>query len=83
MRPNFDLIENRLSAGSWWYGEQWSVVDAYIYWVWFRSTDAQFPRDEYANLNDFAERMGEQNAIKKMLARESAAERQLREEGLI
>jgi len=83
MWPNFDLIEKRIAGGKWWYGEQWSVIDAYIYWVWFRSSDAKFSRDDYPAISDFAERMSELDAVKKMLAREHAAEKQLRDEGLI
>ena len=47
MRPNFALIEQRLAAGPWWYGDDWSIMDAYINWVWFRVTGAGFEVSDY------------------------------------
>ena len=29
--------ERRLQDGAWWYGEAWSLMDAYLNWVWFRT----------------------------------------------
>jgi glutathione S-transferase len=49
MRPNFGMIEQRLSRGPWWYGEIWSVMDVYINWVWFRVTGAGFDASDYPN----------------------------------
>lgn len=82
MRPNFDLIESRMSNGSWWYGESWSAVDAYLYWIWFRSKEANFSRSEYPHIWDFADRMIGLDPVKRMLAREAAAEDELRREDL-
>ena len=47
MRPNFALIERRLADNEWWYGQQWSIMDAYINWVWFRVTGTAFDADEH------------------------------------
>jgi glutathione S-transferase len=44
MRPNFAIIDRRLAEREWWYGDCWSVMDAYINWVWFRATGAGFRR---------------------------------------
>jgi glutathione S-transferase len=49
MRPNFAMIEQRLAGAPWWYGETWSVMDAYINWVWFRVTGAGFDAAAYPN----------------------------------
>src|SRR5882762_4049265 len=38
IRPNFDLIDKRFADNLWWYGDRWSIVDAYVNWVWFRVT---------------------------------------------
>ena len=50
MRPNFALIDERFASNRWWYGEQWSIVDAYVNWVWFRVTGTQFDGSAYVNL---------------------------------
>jgi glutathione S-transferase len=47
MRPNFAFIDRRLAEREWWYGDCWSVMDAYINWVWFRVTGAGFDGSEY------------------------------------
>lgn len=84
MRPNFELIRERLRIGSWWYGEAWSVMDAYLFWVWFRATvGTGFPVDEYPEIAEFARRMEGREAVRKMLHREAEAEQRLRKEGLI
>lgn len=83
MRPNFELIEERVRGGRWWYGDEWSAVDAYLYWVWFRSVGAGFPGEEFPAFADFAHRMENRQAVQRMLSREAAAELQLRSEGLI
>lgn len=83
MKPNFELIRERLHYGSWWYGEQWSVMDAYLYWVWFRATDAGFPGDNYPEIAGFAQRMESRESTQRMLHRELDAEQKLRKEGLI
>jgi glutathione S-transferase len=47
MRVNFELIETRLARGPCWYGDQWSIMDAYINWVFFRVTGAGFDASPY------------------------------------
>jgi glutathione S-transferase len=83
MMPNFDLIQARLRLGPWWYGQDWSVMDAYIYWVWFRSGGVGLPTERYPEIAEFAQRMESRESVQKMLRREAAAEQQLRAEGLL
>ena len=47
MRLHFASIERRLERGRWWYGEQWSILDAYLNWVWFRVTGAGFDAGDF------------------------------------
>ena len=49
MQPNFSMIDQRLAVGPWWYGDSWSIMDAYINWVWFRVTGAGFDGADYPN----------------------------------
>jgi glutathione S-transferase len=50
MKMNLGWVEQRLGEQQWWYGRDWSVMDAYINWVWFRITGAGFDASGYPNL---------------------------------
>ncbi len=83
MHPNFALIDEKIQKGGWWYGPDWSAMDAYIYWVWFRTVGSGFPGEDYPAFADFADRMEKREPVQRMLDRERRAEQQLRSEGLI
>jgi len=68
MRPNFELIDRRLSDSRWWYGDRWSIVDAYINWVWFRVSGTQFDGSAYANLGRHDAEMKLRPAVTRALA---------------
>ena len=36
LRNCFEIVEERLTDSDWLYGE-WSIVDAYLLWAWFRA----------------------------------------------
>jgi len=57
MHPMAAVVEAQLDGKSWWYSEDWSIVDAYIYWVYFRITGGGFPIDAYPNWAAHAHRM--------------------------
>lgn len=82
MHEYFELIEERLNNGLWWYGSNWSVMDAYLYWVHWRVTGAGFPAGAYPLFNEHAARSEERPAVQRALAREQAAQRVLESEGL-
>jgi glutathione S-transferase len=63
MHPNFDLIERRLGISRSWYGDHWSIVDAYINWVWFRVTGTQFDGSAYPILRRHDAQMKELPAV--------------------
>ena len=68
MRPNFDLIDRRLADNRWWYGDRWSIVDAYLNWVWFRVTGTQFDGSAYSNMYRHDAQMKERPAVQRALA---------------
>jgi glutathione S-transferase len=68
MRPNFELIDGRLADNRWWYGDRWSIVDAYINWVWFRVTGTQFDASAFPNLGRHDADMKKRPAVKRALA---------------
>ncbi|HUN74070.1 MAG TPA: glutathione S-transferase family protein [Steroidobacteraceae bacterium] len=82
MRWQLAPLEARLAAQPWLLGAAWSVLDAYLYWVWFRITGAGFSREKFPNIMQHAERMESRPAVKRMLAREAQAEAELQAHGL-
>ena len=67
LRLNFEIIETRLRHNKWWYGEQWSILDAYINWVYFRVTGAGFDAADYPNFISHDERNRERPSVRRAL----------------
>ncbi len=82
MRPYFALIDKRLSESRWWYGERWSVIDAYINWVWFRVTGTAYNSRAYPNFARHDERMRQRPSMQRALRRDSEAAAHLEAQGL-
>ena len=83
MREFFQLIEDRLAAGPWWYGECWSAMDAYLNWIFWRVEGADFPVADYPRFADHSLRMTERPSFKRAMEIEAAATAALEVEGLV
>lgn len=81
MRQHIAPAEQRLASQPWMLGE-WSVLDAYIFWVWFRITGAGFDDREFPRLADHHARMQERPSVQAALAREAQGQAQLEKEGV-
>ena len=81
MDEHFDLVDKRLT-NNWWYGEQWSAMDAYLYWIFWRVEGAGYDVSRFANFVQHRTRSEQRPAIQKALAREQAAQALLEKEGL-
>jgi glutathione S-transferase len=75
-------VERALADSPWFLGETWSVLDAYLYWVWFRITGAGFGSANFPAIADHARRMEERPAVQRALAHEIRAEQELAAQGL-
>ncbi|WP_317929545.1 glutathione S-transferase family protein [Halioxenophilus sp. WMMB6] len=82
MDEYFQLIEQRLQNHSWWYGDQWSIVDAYLYWCFWRVSGANYDVSRFPGFVEHAARLEERPSVQRALSRELVAEKQLIEEGL-
>lgn len=82
MKPNFQIIENRLEHAPWMLGETWSIIDAYVFWVWFRVEGAGFDASPFPRFADHARRMEGRPSVKRALTREQEAYAWLEERGL-
>jgi glutathione S-transferase len=76
------LVNDRLDGRQWWYDNSWSVMDAYLFWVYWRCEGADYVVAPIKNFTDHARRMEQRPAVQRALAREKAAEAQLESEGL-
>lgn len=82
MREYFQLVEDRLADGPWWYGDTWSMVDAYLYWAFWRVEGAEFDVAPYPRFTAHARRIEERPSVQRAIAREAEAMQQLEAEGL-
>jgi glutathione S-transferase len=76
-------VEADLARKPWLLGDDWSVLDAYLHWVWWRITGAGFPQDRFPNIAAHNARMEARPAVQRTLAREADALAQLEAEGLM
>jgi glutathione S-transferase len=82
MDEYFQLIETRLVQGPWWYGNQWSALDAYLYWIFWRVEGAGYDVKRFPKFGDHKLRSEARPAVKRALAREAQAQAILEQEGL-
>jgi glutathione S-transferase len=72
MRANFDLIDRRLESRRWFLGD-WSIVDAYLFWIWGQAAVGGFDGSGYRHYADHAVRMGTRTSVQRALGREAEA----------
>lgn len=82
MRLHFAIIDARLSASRFWYGDTYSIVDAYINWVWFRVTGTEFDASEYPNFARHDADIKRRPAVQRALARNAEVAACLADQGL-
>ena len=82
MDAYFQIVEERLSVGQWWYGSEWSAMDGYLYWVFWRVEGAGYDVKRFPRFAAHARAMEQRPAVQRALAREEAAQAQLEAEGL-
>lgn len=81
MDEYFALVEARLADRPWWFGDAWSVMDGYLYWVFWRVEGAGFDVSRYSRFESHARANEQRPAVRRALAREEAAQAQLMAEG--
>jgi glutathione S-transferase len=79
---HFDRINTRLANQTWWYGDQWSMLDSYINWVWFRVKGADMDMARWPHFNAHAARVAVLPAHQRVLAREAIGQADLERRGL-
>jgi len=79
----FGLIDKRLDEQQWWYGDEWSAMDAYLYWCFWRVQGAGYHVEKFPNYSNHAIRMEQRPAVKRAIARDNEASKILESEGLL
>ena len=83
MAFQLNRLEARLRQQTWLAGEQWSVLDAYLHWVWFRITGAGFDPAPFPGIAAHYARTLQRPSVQRALAREAEAVRELESRGLM
>lgn len=66
-------ISERVGDRGWWYGQQWSIVDAYLNWAYSTAAKGGFALADYPRLLAHAERLRVRPSCQRARAREIAA----------
>lgn len=82
MKLHFAIVDELLGKNAWWYGDRWSIIDAYINWVWFRVTGTDFDASAYRNFARHDARMKTRPAVIRALERNARIAASLAEQGL-
>lgn len=73
--------ENILSGQGWLEGEDWTALDAYLHWVWFRITGAGFDPAPFPAISEHYRRTLDIPAFQRAIERENHAQSWLDENG--
>ncbi|MFK7945883.1 MAG: glutathione S-transferase family protein [Paracoccaceae bacterium] len=71
-----------LNGQPWFLGREWSILDAYLAWVWFRIKGAGFDRATFPEIESHYERAMDRPSAKAALEREARAHKELEQRGL-
>jgi len=83
MAFQLNRFEQRLQLQPRLAGQQWSVLDGYLHWVWFRITGAGFDPAPFPCIAAHYTRTLERPSVKRALEREAQAVRELESRGLM
>lgn len=78
----FALAERRLAQQPWLLGGEWSIADAYLYWLWDQSTGAGVEAGRFPAIAAHAARMAQRPAVRRAIQREADASAELQAQGL-
>jgi glutathione S-transferase len=72
LRADFALIDRRLESRPWILGD-WSIVDAYLFWIWGQAAVGGLDGSGYGHYANHALRMGARPSVQRALRREADA----------
>lgn len=72
LAAEFALIDRKLGERSWWWSDQPTAADFYLFWFWARIGDGAFDREPFGNYRAHVRKIGQLNAVQTVLSRERA-----------
>lgn len=75
-------LEQMLEASSWLAGEDWSILDSYLAWVWFRITGQGFSKTAFPRIDEMCARANTRPSAIAAIEREQMAQSELERRGL-
>ncbi len=75
-------MEQRLAGQAWMLGNDWSIIDAYLAWIWFRTTGAGFDPQTFPAVNSHYAAASARPSALAALAHEAQAQDELKARGL-
>lgn len=67
------LIDQRLAQQPWMLGSEWSIIDAYVFWVWDEITRCGYDGSRFDNVAAHAQRSKQRPSVQRALHREGEA----------
>jgi glutathione S-transferase len=80
LQASFAILEQRLADREWLY-EDWSIVDAYQPWCWFRAIGSGMDGSDFPRCAEHAQRCERRPSVARALEREASAYSQLLSSG--
>lgn len=68
-----DQFEARMQGREWWLGDDWSIIDTYLYWCYTTAEEGDFDLDAYPSVSGHRQRVSAQPAFQRAIAREATA----------
>jgi glutathione S-transferase len=82
MNWHLGIVDRRLAGQPWMLGQEWSAVDAYLFWIWDQIRVADYDGSAFKNIAAHAQRSLQQPAVQRALAREKQAGLWMAQQGL-
>jgi glutathione S-transferase len=79
---NFKIVEKKLEGREWLFGD-WTILDVYLLYVWWRGVGGGVDPTPFPLLADHGRRCEKRPTLEKVLDREEAEWRRFEEEGLV
>ncbi len=73
LREQGEVISRRITNDGWWYGENWSIVDTFVAWIFSTAGMFGFPLDTLPTLLAHQDRVEARPAFARAISREREA----------
>ena len=65
MALNLPIVEERLGRTPWWYGDTWSITDAYIGWIRYRIASTAFDLSAFPALANHSQELAKRPSVQR------------------